>query len=125
MIFKNFKINLFHIFYFYLQVIFEGIVGNLTGDGDMGKNIKIQILNEILKFYIIFKAFDDVSLVNGTCPHLADCDFEDGEICSWNSVLDGTSFEWLVHLSSTSSYGKLSALHLIILKVIHVNLFNY
>jgi hypothetical protein len=49
-------------------------------------------------------ALDDISLKSGPCPNLADCDFEDKDLCGWTSVKDNIDFEWIVHQSGTDSY---------------------
>lgn len=51
-------------------------------------------------------ALDDIDIKNGPCPHFADCDFEDKDLCSWASIKNGTDFEWVVHQSGTDSFGK-------------------
>ena len=48
-------------------------------------------------------AIDDFKIRDGACPNPGDCDFEDGDTCSWtNSQTD--DFDWIVGRGGTPSF---------------------
>eukprot|EP00795_Rhopilema_esculentum_P012712 gene12712-3431_t len=48
-------------------------------------------------------AIDDFKIRDGACPNPGDCDFEDGDTCSWtNSQAD--DFDWIVGRGGTPSF---------------------
>lgn len=63
-------------------MVFEGIKGtSFTGD--------ISI--------------DDFKLRDGSCPAPGDCDFEDGDTCSWTNAKND-NFDWILGRGKTPSF---------------------
>lgn len=66
---------------FFLQLVFEGIIGN-------GYQSDIAI--------------DDVLISSGSCGNLGDCNFEKGT-CTWRNTNQGDNFDWLRKQGQTNS----------------------
>ena len=61
-------------------------------------------IKTLTNYQVIFEAevgkhiaIDDVLIRDGSCPHFADCDFEDDDFCRWDLVNDpSVSLDWIV-----------------------------
>lgn len=79
--FEKIKWNFSSEVFFFLQLVFEGIIGN-------GYQSDIAI--------------DDVLISSGSCGNLGDCDFEKGT-CTWRNTNQGDNFDWLRKQGQTNS----------------------
>ena len=72
-----------------LSLVFRGV--SITFEGVRGNGYQGDI------------AIDDVSLEDGSCPNLGDCDFEKDR-CTWFEIKDGTDdFDWQLGSGTTLS----------------------
>lgn len=75
---------------------------------------QVAVNGDVNTFTVVFQALksatevviglDDVIMTLGYCPPPINCDFEQGNLCSWTQLKDD-DFDWLLQQGETDSWG--------------------
>lgn len=52
-----------------------------------------------------FVALDDIEYKDGACPNYGDCNFENDDLCLWESDITTASLQWVVNNGETATFG--------------------